>query len=89
MFGKTNGKEPGPAPMPGDGIIRMVIEFKPGTEGCQVTGPLKSPSLCYMMLEMARDVIHSTAQEMKNAKMKLSAPPPGFDPTRGGPEAHG
>ena len=68
-----------------DVIIRMVIEFNPLNDGCQVTGPDR-PSLCYSMLEMARDVIFKSANAAK--RPALTVVPPGFDPGKG-PLAHG
>ncbi len=53
-----------PFKRPGDDVVRIVIEFVPGSEECVVTGPLKSPSLCYMGLEMARDVIFKNANPL-------------------------
>lgn len=86
MFGSKNGKTPAPQgmaipPQP-EGCIRMVIDFNPENDGCQVSGPLLRPSICYQMLEMARDVVHGVAQQNQAKKTSLTIPPPGFDPTK-------
>ena len=69
-----------------DGIIRMIIEFDPSTEGCRVHAPTQR-SLCYSMLEMARDVIFKSNGEAAK-KPVLSVLPPVFMPPKG-PLAHG
>lgn len=90
MFGKSEKKaeEVQTIPAQKEGSVRMVIDFFPGSEGCQVSGPLAKPSLCYSMLEMARDVIHGFSVQSQARKQTISAPPPGFDPSKLPPVGH-